>query len=242
MIGVKTTNAFTFKQFTIKQDICTMKVNTDGVLLGAWASVNDDEDILDIGTGTGLIALMIAQRAIGSQIIGIDIDENSIIEANENIENSIFKNQVSIKQISIQEFADIEKNTFDHIVSNPPFFTGGTFSANENKASVRHTIKMPHSDLIHAVNLLLKPEGKFSLILPFTEGLKFQDLAERSGLNLIKKTAVKHHESKPIERLLLCFARKKMPLEENQICITQGEMKEYSKEFIALTKNFYQNF
>jgi tRNA1Val (adenine37-N6)-methyltransferase len=242
MISAKQTNNFKFKQFTIKQDLCTMKVNTDGVLLGAWAEVCQNDRVLDIGTGTGVIALMIAQKASNCTVIGIDIDKDSCLEAKENVENSIFANQVSIEQISIQEYAENNKISFDHIVSNPPFFSGGTFSANENKANVRHTIKLPHGDLLKSVNSLLDTEGQFSLILPFIEGLRFQELAERSGLFLNKKTSVRHHESKPIERLLLGFSKTKSKLIENEIYLTEGIEKTFTQDYINLTKDFYQNF
>jgi tRNA1Val (adenine37-N6)-methyltransferase len=241
MINSKNTNSFTFKQFTIKQDITVMKVNTDGVLLGAWADVSDVKNVLDIGTGTGVIALMIAQRAQSAKIIGIDIDQNSCDEAQENVNASIFSNKVKIGNISIQDFANISSEKFDLIISNPPFFTGGTFSANENKANVRHTIKLPHGDLLKAVNQLLYTEGKFSVILPFLEGLRFTELAERSGLYLIKETKVRHQAAKNIERLLLTFSKQSKEKSSDELCIMDEDNKSYSNEFVALTKDFYKN-
>ncbi len=241
MISFKPTNAFTFKQFTIKQDICTMKVNTDGVLLGAWAEVEDCKKILDIGSGTGVIALMVAQRTKDVEIIGIDIDTNSCIEASENVENSIFKKKVEITNISIQDFANSTDEKFDLIVSNPPFFTGGTFSANENKANVRHTIKLPHGDLLNAVNTLLSPTGKFSLILPFIEGLRFIELAERSNLHLTRYTEVHHNLDKPVERILITLSKTPVKIKKSSLYIKQDESA-YTADFISLTKDFYQQF
>jgi tRNA1Val (adenine37-N6)-methyltransferase len=239
---VKSSNSFTFKQFTIKQDKCTMKVNTDGVLLGAWTNVSKVNRALDIGTGTGVIALMIAQRNQNALITGIDIDENSSIEALENVRNSIFNEQVEIKNISIQEFAISSPYIYDLIVSNPPFFTGGTFSANENKANVRHTIKLPHGDLLNAVNLLLSPHGNFSLVLPYIEGLRFIELAERSKLYVSDITEVRHRTAKPIERLLLNFKKNKQVINKDELYITTDGANNYSEKFQDLTKDFYIHF
>jgi tRNA1Val (adenine37-N6)-methyltransferase len=241
MINVKPSNAFTFKQFTIKQDITVMKVNTDGIILGAWADVSNIKNALDIGTGTGVIALMIAQRAAEAKVIGIDIDDNSCIEAQENVSASMFAERVKIGNISVQDFSNITNDKFDLIISNPPFFTGGTFSANENKANVRHTIKLPHGDLLKAVNILLAPDGRFSMILPFLEGLRFAELAERSGLHLIKETKVRHQASKNIERLLLTFSKNIQSKVEDDICIMDAETKTYTERFVELTKDFYKN-
>jgi tRNA1Val (adenine37-N6)-methyltransferase len=242
MISVKPSNAFTFKKFTIKQEICTMKVNTDGILLGAWADISNAKKILDIGTGTGVIALMIAQRNELAKIIGIDIDDNSCLEAAENVANSIFRDNVKIIHTSIQTFSNASDEHYDLIISNPPFFTGGTFSANENKANVRHTIKLPHGDLLNAVTTLLSPTGNFALILPYIEGLRFIELAERSNLHLTHCTEVKHKSNKPVERLLINLSKIKQKLSNNEIMIKEDDGNTYSKEFIALTKDFYQHF
>jgi tRNA1Val (adenine37-N6)-methyltransferase len=241
MLNAKPTNAFTFKQFTIKQDLCTMKVNTDGVLLGAWADAKNVKNALDIGTGTGVIALMLAQKSPKAKVIGIDIDEVSCKEAQENVDASIFSEQVKIGNISIQDFSNITSEKFDLIVSNPPFFTGGTFSANENKANVRHTIKLPHGDLLKSVNVLISPKGRFSVILPFLEGLRFTELAERSGLHLIKETKVKHQENKNIERLLLTFSKLSSPKVQDELCIMDVDTKVYTSAFVELTRDFYKN-
>jgi tRNA1Val (adenine37-N6)-methyltransferase len=238
----KTTNEFNFKQFTIKQDICMMKVNTDGVILGAWAKTANAKRILDIGTGTGVIALMTAQRNTAANIIGIDIDENACTEAAQNASNSIFSDRVSILHTSIQEFSQEFEEKFDLIVSNPPFFTGGTFSANENKANVRHTIKLPHGDLLNAVNTLLSPTGNFALILPYIEGLRFIELAERSNLNVTQYTEVRHKAEKPVERLLINLSKHKTSILKAELHIKEEDGMTYTKDFIELTKNFYQHF
>ena len=219
-----------------------MKVNTDGVLLGAWADVSNSDNVLDIGTGTGVIALMIAQRSSKSKIIGIEIDNASANEAIENVNNSKFRDQVSIVHESIQEYAKNHSDKFDLIISNPPFFTGGTFSANENKANVRHTIKLPHGDLLNAVNTLLGPDGNFALILPYIEGLRFIELAERSQLFVSRITEVHHRPEKPIERLLINFVKKKVTVKKSELLIMDPDLTNYTRDFIELTKDFYQQF
>ena len=240
--GTKAINSFKFKKFEIVQDHCTMKVNTDGVLLGAWTDPAECADILDIGTGTGVIALMMAQKAPDAAIVGIEIDEASSREAESNVDNSIFKGKVKIINQSIQDFTSLHTHQFDLIISNPPFFTGGTFSANENKANVRHTIKLPHGDLLQSVNSLLKPHGKFSLILPYIEGLRFIELAERSNLHVKKITEVRHRKGKNVERLLLLLQKQKVDIEKDELFIMEEDLQNYSTEFIQRTKEFYQIF
>lgn len=219
-----------------------MKVNTDGVLLGAWTDVSDAGNILDIGTGTGVIALMMAQKSENAHITGVEIDEASSVEARENVAHSKFSKRVSIVNQSIQDFARSANETFDLIISNPPFFTGGTFSANENKANVRHTIKLPHGDLLLAVNTLLSQEGRFALILPYIEGLRFIELAERSKLYVHRITEVRHHRGKSIERLLLLLSKQKSPVVKDELFIMEDDLVHYSQAFITLTKDFYQIF
>ncbi|MFM2392915.1 MAG: hypothetical protein RLZZ546_897 [Bacteroidota bacterium] len=240
---VKPSNAFTFKKFTIKQTMCTMKVNTDGVLLGAWAIIKNSKKVLDIGTGTGVIALMIAQRSEQTQILGIDIDENSSIEAQENVSNSPYHDRVEIKHTSIQDYLKTDNDKFDLIISNPPFFTGGTFSANENKANVRHTIKLPHGDLLNSVNQLLDSKGNFGLILPYIEGLRFIELAERSMLYPSHITEVRHRKEKPIERLLINFKKEKTTkIHMEELLIMEEDGQTYTESFKKLTQEFYIHF
>lgn len=235
-------NYFKFKKFEIIQAQSTMKVNTDAILLGSWARVEDCLNILDIGTGTGVIALMVAQRAENAKVTGVEIEEKSFLEASTNVDNSIFANRTSIVHDSIQNFSQVYKESFDHIVSNPPFFTGGTFSSNENKANVRHAIKLSHGDLLNAVTDLLSENGKFSVILPYIEGYRFVELAERSGLHTSKITEVRPRLSKSIERLLIEFTRVEKTKNMDEILIYHKESKNYADDFKALTKDFYLHF
>ena len=220
-----------------------MKLNTDGVLLGAWCNVENKHSILDIGTGTGIIALMVAQRTSDHiQITALDIDEGACIDARTNVANSPFSNSIEVNQIAVQDFARKETLTFDLIISNPPFFTGGTFSANENKANVRHAIKLPHGELLHAVQRLLSEEGTFALILPYLEGLRMIELAERSNLHAIRITEVISKPDRPIERLLIEFTKKKRECLKNQLIIHDLDKGYYHDDYITLTKDFYLKF
>ena len=185
---------FKFKEFEVIQDGSTMKVGTDGVLLGAWASVNFAKEILDIGTGTGVIAMMLAQRTGSAAVHAVEIDELAFLQAAENFKNAPWADRLRCFHMSIQDFASATEQRYDLIVSNPPFFTGGTLSDNSDKVSVRHTIKLPHGDLLLSVRQLLKKNGKFCVVLPYLEGLRFKEMAQTSGLFCNKATGVKPAE------------------------------------------------
>ena len=149
-------DVFEFKQFSINQDQCGMKVCTDGVLLGAWANLDNKLTALDIGTGTGIIAIMLGQRGTElTNITGVEIDEASFYQAKENINLAPWREKLSVVHQSIQDFSMEVEEQFDLIISNPPFFTGGTLSESQAKNNVRHTVKLPHSDLLRAVKKLL---------------------------------------------------------------------------------------
>ncbi len=204
-------NVFRFKQFVIAQDQCAMKVGTDGILLAAWAKVEEVRQILDIGTGTGLIALMLAQRQTQAQIIGVEIDQGAAEQAQNNVAASPFLDRVKIIQGSIQDYTQTAGGTFDLIVSNPPFFTGGVISEQEGRASVRHTVKLSHQDLLRSVQRLLAPEGSFCLVLPWLEGLRFVELAKSYQLYTWQKIKVSPSPEKSPNRLLLSLRKTPPP-------------------------------
>jgi tRNA1Val (adenine37-N6)-methyltransferase len=245
----KVSKPFQFKQFSIEQDQTTMKVGTDGVLLGAWANVQQAKRILDIGTGTGVIALMLAQRTAteGGQIDAVEIDEAAFQQATNNAQKSPFSAQVRVFHDSIQTFAQRRYTTtpnikYDLIVSNPPFFTGGTFSSDENKNRVRHTVKLPHSDLLNATRQLLHKEGRFCVILPLIEGLRFIEIARTYGFHCTQKVEVLPKASKPIGRLLLQFEFMYKSLIINMLTIRGEGENDFTAEYKTLTKDFYTVF
>lgn len=216
-----------------------MKVGTDGILLGAWANVDGATSVLDIGTGTGLIAIMLAQRTSDSEIHAVEIDNEACEQATSNMVSSPWADRLTAIRSSIQDFAKLSRNHYDLIVSNPPFFSGGTFSNSQDKASVRHTIKLPHGDLLSAVRSLLTPQGKFCCILPHIEGLRFIELGNRYGLYCTKITAVKPLEDKSVERLLLQFERTQKTLEEDELIIQREGVNNWTEQFVNLAREFY---
>jgi tRNA1Val (adenine37-N6)-methyltransferase len=237
---------FRFKQFTVEQDRCAMKVGTDGVLLGAWANVAQAETILDIGTGTGVIAIMAAQRTVATQaqVDGVEIDESAYLQAKENMAKSPFATRLTAIHQSIQDFEPASGRKYDVIISNPPFFTGGTFSGNQEKNNVRHTVKLPHGDLLHATQRLLNKNGRFCLILPWLEGLRFIEIARNYHFYCTVMREVRPKPGKNIERLLLQFEwqDKKMVKDELILMLENGQRNDYTPEYIQLTNEFYTIF
>ena len=234
-------DVFKFKQFDIRQDQCNMKVNTDGVLLGAWSDVTSKLKALDVGTGTGVIAIMLAQKNVELHVTGVEIDLGSFSQAEYNMSHSRFSNRLTAVNASVQDYSRDSDQKYDLVISNPPFFTGGTFSYNENKANVRHTLKLSHSDLLLSVKRVLTPEGHFDVILPYIEGLRFIEIAEKYDFGAEKMTLVKSRENKNTERLLLRFsAKRQVHLQKDELIIFVGPgPKDYSEQFKALTKDFY---
>lgn len=230
---------FQFKKFAIEQEDCAMKIGTDGVLLGAWCDVSKATKALDIGTGSGVIAVMLGQRC-NAKIVGIEIEECAYLEAKTNMENADWSDRLSAKNAAIQDYAKLTREEYDLIVSNPPFFSGGTFSDNQDRNNVRHTVKLGHGDLLTAARKLLTKNGKFCVILPLIEGLRFQEVAKSYALYCTKITEVKSRPEGSVERLLMQF--EKAAIEEpvkNEMSIYQQKGKAYSVEYIALTKDFY---
>jgi tRNA1Val (adenine37-N6)-methyltransferase len=231
---------FQFKQFEVAQDSSAMKVNSDGVLLGAWASCKGAESVLDIGTGTGVIALMAAQKNPTAKVIGIEIDQDSCKQAEANFKKSPWHGNLSVVSDPIQKFGKESEMKFDHIISNPPFFSGGTLSDNQPKNIVRHTVKLSHGDLLLAIRRLLSPEGRVSIILPVIEGLRFIEIVERYRFFISRKTLMRPRAGKPAERILFEFRQSEVKKsEDNEIVMYENEGKEYTAQYKELTGDFY---
>ena len=235
------TQPFHFKQFDIAQDQCGMKIGTDGVLLGAWAPItNKTAHALDIGTGTGVIAIMLAQRNTQVQVTGVEIEEKSAKQAKDNMDACPFKDRLNLQEGSIQDFAASTDQCFDLIVSNPPFFSGGTFSHNQERNDVRHTVKLPNGDLLRSAHKLLSKEGTFAVILPFIEGLRFKEMAGQYGFYVSHLTEVKPKINKPVERMLMAFTKSENDsIVEEELIIQHDARNDYTDDYIALTKEFY---
>lgn len=231
---------FQFKQFTIRQDRCLMKVGTDGVLLGAWADVRGASTILDIGAGTGLIALMLAQRAPEARIDAVELDPGSARQAAENIAASPWSDRVRLFPIAIQDFVVSEGRFYDLIVSNPPFFTGALKSPKPGRNQVRHGETLSFSDLLRSACRLLSPQGRFSLILPYTEAKTFMELAVHYHFFINRVREVHARPGKPVERVLMEFGKSPGALvKEPALCLQGDESGVRSEEYGVLTEGFY---
>jgi len=230
---------FRFKQFTIQQDRCAMKIGTDGVLLGTWASVEKNpSSILDIGSGTGLISLILAQRSSAETIDAIEIDEDAYEQCVENFEVSDWADRLFCYHAELDEFAEEIDEKYDLIVSNPPFFSEDVSSGNTSRDIARQNTSLPFDELIKGVSKFLNDDGTFSTIVPFKEEESFIALGSQSGLFPKRITRVKGSPSSAIKRSLLEFSsvRKEVSIEE---LVIEKQRHEYTAEYIALTKDFY---
>ncbi len=232
---------FAFKQFKIDQSKCAMKVGTDAVLLGAWVNYPSAKSILDIGTGTGIIALMLAQK-IGGKIDAIDIDESAYVQATENVNASKWKDRISIYHESLQEFARNRNSSYDLIVSNPPYFVDSSKALEESRTNARHTDLLPYKDLLEGVLKLLNTGGKFYAILPKKESELFCEMAAEQKLYLTKLTRVITRTDKPEKRLLMRFEFSPKPISEDSITIEDDARHSYTNEYKELTRDYYLNF
>jgi tRNA1Val (adenine37-N6)-methyltransferase len=232
-------STFNFKQFTITQDRCAMKVGTDGVLLGAWTPlINNPYNILDIGTGTGVIALMLAQRSHAEQIDAIEIDDAAYEQATENFENSPWNDRLYCYHAGLDEFVDEVEEEFDLIVSNPPFYTDEYKSGNEQRDTARFTDSLPFEELIEAADFFLSENGIFSVIIPFKEETAFVALCQERGLFPLKITRVKGSPNTEIKRSLMAFSRTEQSSLIDELIIETARH-HYTPEYIELTKDFY---
>ncbi|MCB2197600.1 MAG: methyltransferase [Bacteroidetes bacterium] len=234
-------NYFKFKQFTIYQNRCAMKVGTDGVLLGAWTDCEKAEKVLDIGTGTGLIALMIAQRS-NAMIDAIEIDRQATEQAVENVNKSPWAERVNVANKSFQDFVKLENDPYDLIVSNPPYFQNSMFAPDSKRTDARHNSNLKLEDLISGAKKLLSEQGTLSIILPYLEGNMFILKASEAGFYCVRQTKILPKPGRDPKRLLLEFQQTKKPLDEQEIIIELNKRHEYSEAYKSLTKDFYLAF
>jgi len=233
-------SVFQFKQFSVNQDQTAMKIGTDGVLLGAWTTIeNNPKAILDIGTGTGIIALMLAQRSNAEQIDAFEIDESAYEQAVENFENSPWSDRLFCFHAGLDEFLEEPEDEYDLIVSNPPFFSEDFRSENEQRDLARFQGAMPFEDLVEAADLLLSENGIFSVIIPFHEEDRFIELCAEVELFPIKITRVKGAQNTKIIRSLLAFKRFELAVLTADELVIEISRHEYTPEYISLTKDFY---
>ena len=231
---------FKFKQFSINQDKTAMKVGTDGVLLGAWTPTNHNPfSILDIGTGTGLIALMLAQRTTAEQIDALEIDEDAYEQAVDNFENSPWYDRLFCFHAGLDEFIEEPEDEYDLIVSNPPFHAEDYKTENEQRDLARFQEAMPFEDLVEAADLLLSENGILAVIIPYKEESRFIALAKDFELFPIKITRVKGTPTSEIKRSLLAFSRHEIAEMLIDELVIETDRHLYTPEYISLTKDFY---
>lgn len=217
-----------------------MKVGTDGVLLGAWADTTGANTILDIGTGTGLIAIMLAQRS-QAKIDAVEIDEPSFIQAKENIAKCPWSNRILLYNNSLQEFSAEQNENYDLIVSNPPYFIKSLQPSHAARTAARHAEELPQIDLIKGVYKLLNQNGRFAAIFPYVEGNIFVALAAANNLFCSKRVNVYGKEGTGVKRLLLEFRKQKFQLEESELTIRNAD-EGFTPDYKLLTKDFYLAF
>jgi tRNA1Val (adenine37-N6)-methyltransferase len=241
----RSTKGFHFKQFSIQGGESGMPVSTDGVLLGAWAGIdqiNVDRinttstvSILDIGTGTGLLSLMLAQRIPNAAILAVDIDQHAICAATENFAQSPWSKRLTLHHGNI--LALNCERPFDMIICNPPYFTAGQASQRPQRATARHTNQLNHQDLLIVCGQLLSNNGRANFILPVTEGEQFLSLAKQLDWFISRKCQVRPNAYKSPNRLLLELTKKIEQCEDSELIIKENN--NYSQNFISLTKDFY---
>jgi tRNA1Val (adenine37-N6)-methyltransferase len=231
---------FSFKKFSVEQDKCAMKIGTDSVLLGAWCPVdNNPFSILDIGAGTGILSLMLAQRTNADQIDAIEIDEEAYEQCVDNFESSPWSDRLFCFHAGLDEFVDEPETEYDIIISNPPFYSEDFKTENEQRDLARFQDAMPFEELVEAADLLLSENGIFAVIIPFKEEENFIDLCASHELYPTKATRVKGSHKTPIVRSLLAFKRYELPVLEADELVIEINRHEYTDEYINLSKDFY---
>lgn len=232
-------NFFQFKQFKVVQNYAAMRVGTDGVLLGAWTDVTQASRILDIGTGTGIVALMLAQRNVSAHIDAIEIESGAITDASQNFINSPWKERLRLHHTSAQKFAETKNEKYDLIVCNPPFFSGSLQSAKTSKAIARHTCKLTFKDLIEIASKLLASKGHFCVVLPSESENQFRAEAAFARLFAAQITRIKPNPHKPFKRVVMAFAFEATLEKENELTIETDTRHIYTKEFRQMIDEFY---
>ena len=230
---------FKFKQFSVKQAQSAMKIGTDSVLLGAWTPLNHPQSILDIGAGTGLLALMLAQRCDALTIDAVEIDEQAYIECSENFEESPWGDRLFCYHASFEEFFTEMDEPYDLIISNPPFYSTDYKTPEKARNTARFSDALPSKQLLEGVSRLLAVEGYFSVILPYSESETFITLTATFGLFPQKITHTRGNEKSELKRSMMLFARKPLPSYPIHIFTIEKERGVYTDEYKELTKEFY---
>ena len=235
---MKSNAHFHFKQFSVAHDKSTHKIGTDGVLLGAWVDVKNAGQILDVGTGTGVIALMLAQRSSDHTAIdAVEIEKEDADQAMENVQHSPWPQKIKVHHTSLQEFSQGNKK-YDLIVSNPPYFINSWLPPEKKRSQARHTHELSFDDLLQCSERLLNEHGRLAVILPYQEAIQFIALAKQHRLFPARQLSFRSRQHKPVERLVLEFTRHNVKPAEEEL-ILHGETNEWSDDYCRLTRGFY---
>ena len=233
-------STFNFKQFSVQQDKCAMKIGTDSVLLGAWCPINNNPfSVLDIGAGTGVLSLMLAQRSQAEQIDALEIDEDAYEQCVENFEASPWSDRLFCFHAGLDEFIKEPEDEYDIIISNPPFYSEDYKTDNSQRDLARFQDAMPFEELVEAADLLLSENGIFAVIIPYKEEERFIDLCAEVELFPVKVTRVKGSHTTPIIRSLLAFKRYELSVLTADELVIEINRHEYTDDYINLTKDFY---
>ena len=235
---------FIFKQFTVNQDQCAMKIGTDSVLLGAWTSLkNNPFSILDIGAGTGVLSLMFTQRSNAELIDAIEIDDAAYEQCVDNFEQSPWADRLFCYHASLEEFVGEIEDKYDLIICNPPFYSEDYKTKNEQRDLARFQDAMPFEHLLKSVSKLLSEHGIFSVVIPFKEEANFIELASKFNLYPIRILHVKGNPTSETKRSLIEFSFSNPDSYRDDIkkeqLIIETERHQYTEDYINLTKDFY---
>ena len=231
---------FHFKEFSVSQDRCAMKIGTDGVLLGAWTSLdNDPQSILDIGSGTGILALQLAQRSLADTIDAVELDDEAYEQCTENFEASPWPDRLFCYHASIQEFASEIDENYDLIVSNPPFYAEDYKTKDPARDNARFTDTLPFEHLMVCVAHLLSENGVFALIIPKKEQYNITELALQQGLHPKRICELRGTPDSEIKRVLMEFSPVKMERVISEELVIETDRHQYTREYTNLVKDFY---
>ena len=231
---------FSFKQFTIYQKKSAFKVGTDGVLLGASADTTNAERILDVGSGTGLISIMLAQRS-NAVITAIEPDDDSFVQTCENVKICKWHERIIVKHARLRDFNPGHVK-FDLIVTNPPYFCDSLKNPELRKSAARHNDSLTSEEILSGASRLLKEDGLLQLIMPYVEGNVFIAEAVKYGLYCNRILKIKPLPTSDVRRLVLTFNRFQEKSTESFLTIEHGKRHEFTEEYISLTKDFYLKF
>jgi len=226
---------FDFRRFSVRQDWCAMKVGTDGVLLGAWAVLPAQGDILDVGTGTGVVALMVAQRC-DCHVVGLEIDPDAAVQAAQNAEASPWADRIEMVQGDAVTY--VPDRLFDVVLSNPPFYDNRLLPPDAARCAARHTSALPFEVLARNASKWLSPGGLLQVVLPVNEETRFVSSCAGEGLFLSRRTLVVTRRPKAPRRVLLCFSRNNGRTVEEEL-VLQTVTGERTEAYKKLTEDFY---